>query len=88
MPSRARKQNHWNEDEDDVLRDLYPAGGVSACIKKLPHRSPHAIQGRAQHIGLKSRLSPRHVAALAAVDPRPLAAALNGWTVTAEELRL
>jgi len=85
MRRRALRQDHWTGDEDAVIRDRYPAGGTAACMRAMPHRTLSAIQGRAANLGVKTRITRKHAVALAAVDPRPLAAALAGWPATPEE---
>lgn len=42
----------WTEEEDTILFDLYPTGGQSECIKRLPYRSRTAIITRANSLGI------------------------------------
>jgi len=84
MRRRALRQDHWTGDEDAVIRDRYPAGGTAACRMALRHRTHASIRTRANDLGVKTTRTKQHAVALAAVDPRPLAAALGGWTTTRE----
>jgi len=79
---RALRQDHWSEEEDAVIRDRYPDGGTAACSRALRGRTIDAIHSRAVDLGVRTRRTRQHALALAAVDPRPLAAALGGWTTT------
>jgi len=52
MPRVGQRVAKWTEIEDALIRTLYPAGGVEACLKELPKRSEQAIRGRAHHLGV------------------------------------
>ena len=43
----------WTPEEDAIIRHHYPAGGLKACKRRLPHRSAMAIQQRANRLGLR-----------------------------------
>ena len=66
-PPRAPGRHHarfWTEDEDRVLRERYPEGGVPACQPHLPqhHATASAIYGRAMKLGLaKAGRAPQQV---------------------------
>ena len=44
----------WLPDEDRVLREIYPEGGVLGVWGRLPHRTIPAIKHRATSLGLRS----------------------------------
>ena len=88
MFHRAHRPNHWHEWENEILRELYPAGGAMACLKELPHRTYNAIGGHANTLGLSAKRTYLSDDKLAAADHRALNAALNHWTATPEKLRL
>jgi len=47
-------RNHkWTEEEDAVIRERFPQGGVKEVRKLLPHRTIHAIQRRARVLKVK-----------------------------------
>ncbi|MCT4702679.1 hypothetical protein MUA02_12485 [Enterobacteriaceae bacterium H20N1] len=41
----------WQSDEDDLLRELYPALGISGVREKLPHRTISWIKHRVKFLG-------------------------------------
>lgn len=47
-------ENQWTKEEDAVLYNDYPNGGVKECIKKLPKRNKNAIASRATYLGIHS----------------------------------
>lgn len=42
----------WSPAEDAVLKHLYPKGGATACLQRLPRRSRDAILQRAGRLGI------------------------------------
>ena len=44
--------NNWTEEEDNVIKRIYPIGGVNGCIKHLPNRTKKAIAHRATNLGV------------------------------------
>ncbi len=49
-----RAERWWTPAEDAIIRETYPDGGLGACLDKLTGRSPGAIYGRANKLGVKS----------------------------------
>ena len=49
----VHSEKYWTEEEDQILRDHYPAQGFAYCASKLPKRSKTAIYGRVQKLGVK-----------------------------------
>lgn len=47
------RQNGWQEAENAVIRECYPAGGPQACAEKLVGRSVDCIRQQARKIGVK-----------------------------------
>lgn len=54
VPGRRAKR-FWTEEENEILRAHYPAGGVAACAVRLPqhHSSFHSIYQQANKLGLR-----------------------------------
>ena len=50
--SRARAR--WTNAETAALAAIYPAGGLKACMRAIPWRSPKAIYERAMLMGLQA----------------------------------
>lgn len=50
----------WTPDEDAIIRQWYPSGAYDRILEGLPHRSLHAIKGRAHKLGL-SRATGKYV---------------------------
>ncbi len=48
-----RHERYWTEEEDVILRELYPHGGAAACADKLPNRDLGSIYARARKFRLK-----------------------------------
>ena len=44
----------WQPDEDRVLREIYPEGGVPGVRERLPYRTIPAIKHRVKALGLRS----------------------------------
>lgn len=44
----------WQPDEDRVLREVYPEGGVPGVRERLPHRTIPAIKHRVTFLKLRS----------------------------------
>lgn len=44
----------WQPDEDRVLREIYPEGGVPGVRERLPHRTVPAIKHRVTFLKLRS----------------------------------
>jgi len=44
----------WQPDEDRVLREIYPEGGVPGVRERLPHRTIPAIKHRVTFLELRS----------------------------------
>ena len=44
----------WTEEENDVLRAHFPAGGLGACGARLPERTRSSIYGQAHKLGLRA----------------------------------
>ena len=57
VPGR-RHARFWSEDEKQVLRDHFPAGGVSACLVRLPGRTAPGVYNTAHKLGLTSEKMP------------------------------
>lgn len=43
----------WTKDEDNVLRGVYPSGGINACAEALSHRSLESIRKRVSVLQVK-----------------------------------
>ena len=41
----------WEDWEKKIVREVYPEGGVEACMELLPHRTGPAIQKQASMQG-------------------------------------
>jgi len=48
--------NAWTPGEDRVLKHLYPKGGATACLQRLPRRSKDAILQRAGRLGISTEV--------------------------------
>lgn len=49
-----RKRWFWTMPEVRIIEEHYPAGGVEACMERLPHRERGAIYQKAAQLGLRS----------------------------------
>jgi hypothetical protein len=47
------KNKRFTPEEDDIIRQYYPTGGVSECLKRLCNRYTAAISDRARRLGIK-----------------------------------
>ncbi|MCM5682917.1 hypothetical protein M8A51_25625 [Schlegelella sp. S2-27] len=52
----------WVADEDEIIRRLFPAGGVRACRDGLSHRTTSAILKRASNLGVEKQGGRQRVA--------------------------
>src|SRR5690554_128991 len=43
----------WTDEENQIIKDLFPSGGSNMVHEKLPHRPITAIQKQAQKLGIK-----------------------------------
>lgn len=52
-----RHRRYWTPQEDAVLHERYPEGGIAACQPHLPahHATPSAIYQRATNLGLNKK---------------------------------
>lgn len=65
------RRQRWNDADDQVIRDRFPAGGVAACQELLPTRTPAAIALRASELQVR-RLRAQVIRAFhVAADPTP-----------------
>jgi hypothetical protein len=54
-----RHARYWTAEEEAIVREYYPAGGVSACQAHLqPHRTRAAIHAYAHSLGIRSERMP------------------------------
>jgi hypothetical protein len=51
--ARSGPKRFWTGREDKLMRQHYPAGGVSLCLQHLPGRSASSIYNRAGYLGLR-----------------------------------
>lgn len=51
-------RNEWSAAELAILREHWPAGGMPACLPRLPGRDRKAIQNKAFRLGLKRQAAP------------------------------
>lgn len=49
----VKSERYWTDEEDQILREHYPAKGLAYCASKLTNRSKQAIYGRVQKLGVK-----------------------------------
>ena len=55
----ARKTPRWSARELEILREVYPRGGVERARQQLPGRSWHAVHVKAHKLGLRcEKVSP------------------------------
>lgn len=47
------KNKKFTPEEDDIIRQHYPTGGVPECLKYLNNRYEASISGRASRLGIK-----------------------------------
>lgn len=47
------KAPNYTKEERELLRKVYPAGGVEAAVAALPHRSKASLASKASEMGLK-----------------------------------
>lgn len=47
------KHKRFTPEEDDIIRQYYPTGGVPECLKYLCDRCHFSINRRANYIGIK-----------------------------------
>lgn len=52
MDAVARPRYFWTTAEEQILREHYPRGGLTACLPLLPNRSHAAIYVHAHSLGL------------------------------------
>lgn len=50
---RQGSRRFWTGREEKIMREIYPAGGVPACLPLLPGRSASSIYNRAGSMGLR-----------------------------------
>lgn len=51
-----RDPRFWSDEELDIIRRYYPAGGASACLAHLPaHRTSSGVYGQAKKLGLQAK---------------------------------
>ena len=50
---RQNAKRFWTGREEKLLRQYYPAGGVSACLTVLPGRTASSIYNRVGQLGLR-----------------------------------
>lgn len=50
---RSGSRRFWTGREEKLLREHYPAGGVSTCLAVLPGRTASSIYNRAGQLGLR-----------------------------------
>ena len=43
----------WNSEDTEVLRAVYPEGGVAAVCVALPHRNAESVRSKAYQLGLR-----------------------------------
>lgn len=48
-----RPRREWTVAEQDIIRSVYPNGGIKAAAARLPERSPLAIYSQASKLGVK-----------------------------------
>ena len=59
LRSQCRKKpNEWSEQEDALMRQHYPVGGLRAVAPFLPGRSSKAVHMRARFLEVRSHLGP------------------------------
>jgi len=77
----------WSQAELQLLRNLYPAGGVPAVRAVLPARSDRSIENKAARLSLKRLVAKRHdepvLPAPSATPPRPSTASAPARPATA-----
>jgi len=54
----VRHERFWTDAERQVVRDHYAAGGVSACLVRLPGRTPAGVHQAARKLGIGSEKMP------------------------------
>ena len=47
------KPPKWTPEEEELLRRLYPKGGINKCYEALPDRSQSAIKNRVDIMRLR-----------------------------------
>ena len=47
------KSPKWTPEEEDLLRKLYPKGGINKCCEALPDRTHYAIRNRVDLMRLR-----------------------------------
>ena len=58
--ARGRRDAYWTQEEDELLRMLYPSSPVSVIMAALPKRSWKAIAERAPRLHIKRQRQPDH----------------------------
>lgn len=51
--SKAASNRKWKEEEDKIIKGLYPENGAIPCLPLLPGRTRDAIVLRAGHLGIR-----------------------------------
>ena len=49
------KSKQWTPEEEDLLRKLYPKGGINACYEALSDRSQSAVKNRVDVLRLRRK---------------------------------
>jgi len=52
MAADTRFHKSWNEQETQILTDMYPKHGAEKASGKLPGRSPHSVRWKASELGI------------------------------------